>query len=65
MPLRKHIQVFVVKNSACGSLYFWSYISKYQNAMVQDDVWDIMPESEGQPILANSSRSTFLAKREC
>ena len=25
IPLRKHIQVFVVKNSACGSLYFWSY----------------------------------------
>ena len=25
MPLRKHIQVYVVNNSACGSLYFWSY----------------------------------------
>jgi hypothetical protein len=25
MPLRKHIQVYVVKNSACGALYFWSY----------------------------------------
>jgi hypothetical protein len=25
MPLRKHIQVFVVKKSACRSLYFWSY----------------------------------------
>jgi hypothetical protein len=25
MPLRKHIQVSMVKNSACGSLYFWSY----------------------------------------
>jgi hypothetical protein len=25
MPLRKHIQVSVVKNLACGSLYFWSY----------------------------------------
>jgi hypothetical protein len=25
IPLRKHIQVSVVKNSACGSLYFWSY----------------------------------------
>jgi hypothetical protein len=25
MPLRKHIQVSVVKNSSCGSLYFWSY----------------------------------------
>jgi hypothetical protein len=23
--LRKHIQVYVVKNLACGSLYFWSY----------------------------------------
>jgi hypothetical protein len=21
----KHIQVSMVKNSACGSLYFWSY----------------------------------------
>jgi hypothetical protein len=25
MPLRKHIQLSVVKNSTCGSLYFWSY----------------------------------------
>jgi hypothetical protein len=24
-PLRKHIQVSVVHNSACRSLYFWSY----------------------------------------
>jgi hypothetical protein len=25
IPLRKHIQVYLVKNSSCGSLYFWSY----------------------------------------
>jgi hypothetical protein len=25
IPLIKHIQVFVVKNSSCGSLYFRSY----------------------------------------
>jgi hypothetical protein len=25
IPLIKHIQVSVVKNSSCGSLYFWSY----------------------------------------
>jgi hypothetical protein len=25
IPLRKHIQVYVVKISACGSFYFWSY----------------------------------------
>jgi hypothetical protein len=25
MQARKHIQVSVVKHSACGSLYFWSY----------------------------------------
>jgi hypothetical protein len=25
MPLRKHTQVSVVKNSSCGSLYFVSY----------------------------------------
>jgi hypothetical protein len=25
MKLRKHIQVYVVKNSSCGSLYFGSY----------------------------------------
>ena len=25
MKLRKHIQVSVVKNSSCGSLYFWIY----------------------------------------
>jgi hypothetical protein len=23
--LRKHIQIFVIKNSCCGSFYFWSY----------------------------------------
>jgi hypothetical protein len=27
MPLRKHTQVSVVKNSACGSLYFGIYTS--------------------------------------
>jgi hypothetical protein len=25
MKVRQHIQVSVKKNSACGSLYFWSY----------------------------------------
>jgi hypothetical protein len=35
----------------------------YQDAMVQDDVWDIVPRSEGQPV--PGGRSTFLAKREC
>jgi hypothetical protein len=25
IPLRKHIQVYLVKNSSCGSLYFWRY----------------------------------------
>jgi hypothetical protein len=25
MTLRKHIQVYVVNNSTCGSLYFGSY----------------------------------------
>jgi hypothetical protein len=25
IPLRKHTQVSVLKNSACGLLYFWSY----------------------------------------
>jgi hypothetical protein len=25
MQVRKHIQVNVVQNSACVSLYFWSY----------------------------------------
>jgi hypothetical protein len=25
MPLTKHIQVYLVKNSSCGSLHFWSY----------------------------------------
>jgi hypothetical protein len=27
MPLRKHIQVSMVNNLSCGSLYFWSYTS--------------------------------------
>jgi hypothetical protein len=25
MKVRQHIQVSLVQNSACGSLYFWSY----------------------------------------
>jgi hypothetical protein len=25
MQVRQHIQVSVVQNSSCGSLYFWSY----------------------------------------
>jgi hypothetical protein len=25
MKVRQHIQVYVVQNSACGSLYVWSY----------------------------------------
>jgi hypothetical protein len=25
IQFRKHIQVYVVKNSSCGSLYFWRY----------------------------------------
>jgi hypothetical protein len=25
IPLIKHIQVSLAKNSSCGSLYFWSY----------------------------------------
>jgi hypothetical protein len=33
--------------------------------MVQDGVWDIVPGLEGQSVLGGSSRSTFLAKREC
>jgi hypothetical protein len=35
----------------------------WRNAM-EDDVWDIMPGSEGQPVPDGSSRSSFLAKRE-
>jgi hypothetical protein len=37
----------------------------YQDAMIEDDVWDIVPRQEGQPIPSGSSRSTFLAKRKC
>jgi hypothetical protein len=36
----------------------------YQDAMVQDDVSDIVSGLERQPIQGGSSRSTFLAKRE-
>jgi hypothetical protein len=36
-----------------------------QDALVQDDVCDIVPGSEGEPVPGGSSRSTFLAKREC
>jgi hypothetical protein len=33
--------------------------------MVKDDVWDIVPRPEGKPVSGGSSRSSFLAKREC
>jgi hypothetical protein len=36
-----------------------------QNALVQDDMCDIVSRLEGEPILSGSLRSTFLAKREC
>jgi hypothetical protein len=37
----------------------------WRNANVQDDVCDSVPRSEGEPVPSGSSRSTFLAKREC
>jgi hypothetical protein len=37
----------------------------WRDAMGQDDVQDIVPGSEGKPVPGGSSRSTFLAKREC
>jgi hypothetical protein len=37
----------------------------WRDAIVQDDVCDIVPGSEGEPVPGGSSRSTFLAKREC
>jgi len=36
---------------------------EHQDALVQDDVFDIVPTSEGEPVLGGCSRSTFLAKR--
>jgi hypothetical protein len=36
-----------------------------QDALVQDDVCDIVLGSEGEPVPGGSSRSTFLTKREC
>jgi hypothetical protein len=37
----------------------------YQNAMMEDDVWDIVSGSKGQPISGGSFRSTLFAKRDC
>jgi hypothetical protein len=37
----------------------------WRDASVQDDVCDIVPGSEEEPVPGGSSRSTFLAKREC
>jgi hypothetical protein len=37
----------------------------WRDASVQDDVCDIVPGSEGEPVPGGSLRSTFLAKREC
>jgi hypothetical protein len=37
----------------------------WHDVMVQDDVQDIVPRSKGQLIPSVSSRSTFIAKREC
>jgi hypothetical protein len=30
-----------------------------------DDVFEIVPESKGLPVLCGSLRNTFLTKREC
>jgi hypothetical protein len=32
---------------------------------MKDDVWDIVSGPEGKPVPGGSSRSSFLAKREC
>jgi hypothetical protein len=37
----------------------------WRNAMVKDDVWDIVPRLEGKLVSGSSSRGSFLAKREC
>ena len=37
----------------------------WRDAIVQDDVCDIVPRSKAKPILGSSSKSTFLAKGEC
>jgi hypothetical protein len=37
----------------------------WRNASMQDDVCDIVPESEAEPVPGGSSGNTFLAKREC
>jgi hypothetical protein len=37
----------------------------WRDASVQDDVCDIVPRMEGEPVPGGFSRSTFLAKREC
>jgi hypothetical protein len=37
----------------------------WRNSMMKDDVWDIVPGPEGKLVLGGSSRSSFLAKREC
>jgi hypothetical protein len=37
----------------------------WRDASEQDDVCNIVPGSEGEPVLGGSSRNTFLAKREC
>jgi len=36
----------------------------YQDALMEDDVWDIVLGFEGQLVPGGSSRSTFLTKRE-
>jgi hypothetical protein len=37
----------------------------WRDVSVHDDVCDIVPGSEEEPIPGGSSRSTFLTKREC
>jgi hypothetical protein len=36
-----------------------------QDALLQDDACDIVARQEGKTVPSGSSRSTFLAKREC
>jgi hypothetical protein len=68
MPPGKFPNFVVLMSSIIDSEYSVHEATNHQvwwDAIVQDDAWEIMLGSEGQPVPGGSSRSTFLAKREC
>jgi hypothetical protein len=54
-----------VINSETSSIHEAVDQQSWRNVSMQDDVCDIVPESEAEPVPGGSLGNTFFAKREC